>query len=230
MNVDAAINTTNQKTTKSSRCFLTGADSSHEWMLPWWVENIQRHMPGEKIVIADFGIKNVSLDQYENIEIIPTSEFQHVKKAWFLKPLALLKCQYDKVCWLDIDCEVLKPCLEIFDYAEDGKLALTKDLFGGRRAYWATGVVLIDGKPKILEDWNTRTLLQRDRGDQESLYKLIRNQCEFVVEMPQDYQVLRLALKRGIKKHREMKIIHWTGVMGKSIIYDRYYYEMDIFK
>ena len=44
-----------------NKCFVTGADSNHEDMLPWWIRNVQKHMPNIDIVIADFGMSPTML-------------------------------------------------------------------------------------------------------------------------------------------------------------------------
>lgn len=203
-----------------NRCFLTGVDQTQEWMLYWWIQNIRQCMPGAHIIVADFGMSS-KVKATIDADIIPVCRFTDViRYPWFLKPKALLECadDFDQVCWLDVDCQVLKPCTEIFDqYIKEGKLALTQDLYGGKRAYWATGVVGIQGKPDILQQWNRQTLKQKDRGDQEALFKLIGSKKEFVSEMPQEYQWLRIALKNG-KDSPNKKIVHWTGPKGKSII------------
>lgn len=211
----------------SNCCFLTGADQLQEWLLPWWILNIRKNMPEAHIVVADFGLSSKMRCNIE-ADLIPQSQLlSRVRIPWFLKPLALLKCNYEKVVWLDTDCQVLKPCQEIFDYTQKDKLALTQDLYGGKRAYWQTGVVGIHGKPDILYQWNERSLKQKDRGDQEALAKLIGSSKQFVSEMPQEYQWLRISLKHG-QDSPNKKIIHWTGRQGKKIIFDRYKHELQL--
>jgi len=202
----------------NSKCILTGSDSTQEWLLPWWYTNVRKHMPHIPIVIADFGLSESFKQKCKNIvQILPVP--RTTKLTWFMKPKAILDCPYKYTCWMDTDCEVKKPILDIFHYAKDEKLALTPDPYSYRNkwAYWQTGVVVIKDKPKILKDWTDRSLKGIDRGDQEALYSLIGNSSELVNEMPKEYQWLRLDLKY-LGMNSEAKVIHWTGPRGKEKI------------
>lgn len=204
---------------KDGRCILTGCDANQFWLLPWWFMNVKRHMPKNPIVVADFGLTPEMKDHFkDDVEFISVSKIAD-KRTWFMKPKAMLSSPYKYTCWLDIDCEVLKPFGEIFRYAKGEKLGLTPDpySYANNWAYWQSGVVVFRDKPKILERWTKRSLLGIDRGDQEALYALIKNTKEYVNEMPAKYQWLRLDIKyRGF--NRDAKIIHWTGPRGKDKI------------
>lgn len=211
----------------NDRCILTGTDAQQEWMLPWWLSNVRKHMPDVDITIADFGMSEKMqsyLAQYKNQGLNILTGFPKVPKNWFLKPQAMLQSPYKYTCWLDTDCEVLDSFHEIFDYATDGnKLGLTTDIWALRnkkkafRAYWQSGVVVFKDKPEILHRWAKRSLECTERGDMEALYALIGKSNEFVNEMPQDYQWLRLSLKNGLNSVSK-KIMHWTGRKGKLLI------------
>jgi hypothetical protein len=129
----------------------------------------------------------------------------------------MLECIYEYVCWLDIDCEVVAPCEEIFDFPTTKKMAMTKDVI--RDNLWATGVNVVKGKPDILYKWADvcETNSSGIRGDQECLAMLIGKSDEEIIEMPQEYQWLRLTLAQGIDSPNK-KIIHWTGPVGKQHI------------
>ena len=56
------------------------------------------------------------------------------------------------------------------------------------------------------------------RGDQEALYDMINtNPHEQIIELPQDYQWLRLSFRKG-RDSPTKKVIHWTGPKGKEYI------------
>ena len=204
----------------SDRCFLTGCDSNFEWMLPWCISNIQKHMPNIPVVVADFGLSQQGIkNAVENGAEILTGFWKPERKSWFLKPEAVLLSPYEKTCWIDIDCEVVAPCPEIFDYAVTEMLALTPDHWAKKRkrAYWATGVIVVKNKPMILKEWATQCRKEKTRGDQEALYSIIGNSKDRVNAMPMEYQWLRLDLKYGVDSNSK-KIIHWTGPIGKRHI------------
>ena len=206
----------------SDKCFLTGCDSNFEWMLPWCVSNIQRHMPDIPVVVADFGMSKKGLQSARDAgvqEVLSGFQTSGGKKSWFLKPDALLRSPYEKTVWIDVDCEVVAPCPEIFNYCISEKLALTYDPWAKRRgrAYWATGVIGVKGSPMILKEWATHCRKARGRGDQELLYSIIGSSDIKVNRMPPEFQWLRLDIKHGLDSDSK-KVIHWTGPHGKTHI------------
>tara|TARA_B100000214_G_C23837452_1_gene567156 strand:- start:661 stop:915 length:255 start_codon:yes stop_codon:yes gene_type:complete len=66
------------------------------------------------------------------------------------------------------------------------------------------------------------------RGDQECLGDLIGITDDYIIEMPQEYQWLRLMLDRGYDSS-DKKIIHWTGPIGKQHIRQRLMNESKIY-
>ena len=142
----------------------------------------------------------------------------------------MLDAPYEYKCWIDVDCEVLLPIKEIFLFPTDDKIALTQDVTrdddfhvttypGEKKWWWATGVNVAKGKPRILQDWASHTLQGDMRGDQEILKIMIQLNPTYhgmIVEMPLEYQWLRLSLERGFDNSNK-KIIHWTGREGKNI-------------
>ena len=206
-----------------SDCFLTGCDKSLEDLLPWWITRIRKRMPLAQIKVADFGMSEKAHAYLgdNGIQVLALDKQGFRKAGWHLKPLSIITCleqpDADRVCWLDIDCEVQKPIEEIFEFAVDEKLGLTKDPFGGKRAFWATGVIVVKNNSSILKDWNTRCQRATDRGDQEALFGMVKNSADSISEIPLEYQWLRLHVKRGIDNPGK-KIMHWTGQRGKSMI------------
>lgn len=201
-----------------SASFITGVDSNHEWMLEWWFNNIRKHSD-IPITICDFGMS----DKMSNWAEMTASHFikypKHHKCAWFYKSQCLLDSPFEKTCWLDADCQVLTNIDDIFKYAHEGKLGLTRDV-GRGKGWWATGVVVIKGKPVILQDWNNISRDSALRGDQETLNYLLQSTSysdRQIAEMPLEYQWLRLQLSRG-QDSPDKKVIHWTGPSGKEHI------------
>ena len=211
-----------------NKCFITGADVNHEDLLPWWLYNIKTHNPDIDVMIYDFGISPAILEYLKGNKVKVSPPMVHGKKAWFFKPRAMLETPHDYVCWIDADCEVLEPIDDIFKYPTDTKMALTKDLV--RPMYWATGVNVVKGKPDILKRWVERceNNPKGTIGDQECLGDMIGVSEEFIIEMPQEYQWLRLMLQEGYDSP-DKKIIHWTGPKGKLHIRTRLMNENKIY-
>ena len=210
-----------------NKSFLTGADHQLQDLLPWWVECVRTHNPDIHITIADFGLTE-SAHEWAKSNVNTVIKYdRHPTNAWFYKPKAMIECPYEYTCWLDIDCEVLKPVEEIFDYPTDTQMALTQDVVRGNvnhpsegAYWWAVGVNVIKGKPQILEDWARNSIDSNLRGDQEVLRAMIQANAEYnnmIIRMPIEYQWLRIMLANGYDSPNK-KIIHWTGPMGKAHI------------
>ena len=210
----------------NDKTFLVGSDHQLEDLLPWWYFNVKKHNPDIHVTVADFGLTQSGRHWAEtHADKVLTYE-RHPKYAWFYKPTAMVDCPYEYTCWLDLDCEVLKPVDEIFNYPTDERMALTQDVVRGNPQHdpgvfwWATGVNVVKGKPKILRDWAYHTKHSDQRGDQEVLHQMIKVNPEYnnmIIKMPLEYQWLRISLLNRYDSP-DKKIIHWTGPAGKAHI------------
>ncbi len=210
-----------------NKTFLTGADYNLQDLLPWWVECVRKHNPDIHITIADFGLTDSAKDWVKhNVNHVIVYE-RHPTLAWFLKPQSMIDCPYEYTCWLDLDCEMVAPVPEIFDFPTEDQMALTQDVVRANPDHdkgvfwWAVGVNVVKGKPQILKDWARNTTNNKDlRGDQEVLHKMIQvnpQLNDYIVKMPLEYQWLRIDLLNG-KDNENKKIVHWTGPDGKKYI------------
>ena len=209
-----------------NKTFLTGSDHNLQDLIPWWVECVRKHNPDIHITIADFGLTDSAKDWIKyNVNHIIVYD-RHPDLAWFLKPQAMVDCPYEYTCWLDLDCEMVAPVPEIFDFPTEDKMALTQDAVRGNSDHnqgfwWAVGVNAVKGKPQILKDWARNTTNNKDlRGDQEVLHKMILVDPRYndqIIKMPLEYQWLRIDLMNG-KDSPNKKIVHWTGPDGKKHI------------
>ena len=69
-----------------SKCFITGADTNHEDLLPWWLYNVKKHNPNIDVMIWDFGL-SLKMNEYlhkNNINVSPP--LKHPINSWFYKP------------------------------------------------------------------------------------------------------------------------------------------------
>jgi hypothetical protein len=229
----------------SDKCFITGADHNFQDMVIWWANNIRKYDKETDIVVYDFGMSKEWIERIcksglisKMIRFGPRKEGKP-QCCWFKKPRAMRKAPYEYKCWIDVDCEVLANITEIFDYVDGTNMALTNDPCRTRERgdpnpkWFATGVNVVKGDPKILKIWDKWCLpgdhginVQKYRGDQEVLHVLLSTGTlhESVVEMPMDYQWLRIQLARG-EDNINKKIIHWTGPAGKAHIRNNLMYK-----
>lgn len=211
---------------KSSNLFITGCDSNTEWMLPWFVENFQKHMPNEELVIMDFGMEK--------------SFFPEMRKSvrsnlngWFQKPEAMLKATglADNICWLDTDCEIRADISDIFNRIVPGKLSMAIDRpWTKRRAergtWYNSGVVAFKDQPVMLTEWARyiKQGLTQEVGDQEVLNWMLGGdplrELTHIEVLPRSYNFLRLDIQDGSPGLNTAKIVHWTGPKGKQHIRD----------
>ena len=199
---------------------LTGVDTNHEDLLPWWLNNAIKHNTNENIGVWDLGMSSVMREriqkEYPDVWLsIPLSK--NTSSGWFYKLHAVIEAPEKRVAWLDVDCEILSNIEDMFNLVPPGMIGLTRDWVRGN--WWATGVIVVNDRPKLLYDWNVR-LNANDgiRGDQEALQDLIGNNThEEIQELPQEYQWLRISLNQG-KDSPTKKVIHWTGPVGRDHI------------
>ena len=196
---------------------ITGVDKNHEDLVVWWYEQVRKHNPNTKIGIWDFGMSFVMREVVKGIDAWLSDPITHSSNiGWFNKTRAVINSPSQSVAWLDVDCQVLKNIDEIFSLVPPGKIGLTRDWV--RDNWWATGVIVVNDRPQLLEHWNNMLLKTAIRGDQEMLYEIVgKKEHEQIQELPQEYQWLRISLNRG-KDSPNKKIIHWTGAKGKRFI------------
>jgi hypothetical protein len=225
----------------SDKCFITGADHNFQDMVIWWAKNIRKYDKETDIVVCDFGMSKEWLERIGKSGLVnKIARFpKYHRSSWFLKPTTMIKAPYEYKCWIDVDCEVLGNLTEIFDYVDGTNMALTNDPCRRREPgdpnpkWFATGVNVVKGVPRVLKIWERWCRPEQNgikthvgRGDQEILHKLLTTGTlkESIVEMPMDYQWLRIQLARG-EDNPNKKIIHWTGPAGKAHIRNNLMYK-----
>ncbi|MBN2164497.1 MAG: tetratricopeptide repeat protein [Pontiellaceae bacterium] len=230
-----ALLTPSERPKKMNKTFITGTDASQEWMLKWWYRNITTHNPDIHITICDFGDMSPEVRAWARAHADHFIQYpKRDKCAWFYKTQAMIDSPYEYTCWMDIDCQVLKPISEMFNYAQADKIGLTSDTMHSRRTpdehWWATGVNLIKGTSKLLLDWHKLAENEDVRGDQEALHLMLQrapDRAEEIMELPIEYQWLRLQLARN-QDSKEKKVVHWTGPRGKEHIRNHLMTQADV--
>lgn len=185
-------------------------------MLEWWWENYSKHndLP---VAFANFGMSRKAINFCQSRGILINLTQKTGKRNWFKKPFAMLGCPFNKVAWLDLDCEIRGKINPLFEYAKKGRIAVTLDPHNPwvkTRNCVASGIVVAEHGNTLIERWATSCLRpNRLRGDQEVLNSLIHDDRNKIAIMPPEYQWLRLD-----GDNPRALIMHWTGAKGKNII------------
>jgi len=207
--------------TKSyDKAFVTGCDSTNEWMLPWFFEHYKKHTQ-TPLIFADFGISNRKAIEPHVHAIIDLTKIS--ERSWFKKPKALIHSPAINLVWLDTDIQVMKPIDEIFDLLKPNKLNMVQDKPWAKRrggVQFNSGVVGIINKPLILGMWADWCKHSNEVGDQETLTANLNpiTQLTYINELPNEYNHLRLQIENDNQPATNARIIHWTGPKGKERI------------
>lgn len=195
---------------------VTGANSRHEWMLPWWYDHFRKFNKNMPVIFADFGMNKEKRNWCKaNGNVI---NLRHkMRRDWFKKPLAMLYAPFKRVFWIDLDCEIRGSVEPLFEYISESRIAVTHDT----HTPWvktsdpvASGVVGARHGNKMIVDWAKGCNgVYSVRGDQEVLNKIIQGRLDEVAIMPLIYQWLRLD-----GENKDAIIMHWTGSNGKAKI------------
>ena len=204
---------------------VTGIDNNREDIIEWWIDNALKYNKTEKIGVWDLGMSSACRKKlkrkYEQVwfsEIVVSSQI-----GWYYKVHCVKESPEQSVVWVDSDCQILTDISDIFHLVPSGQIGLTKDW--ARSNWWQTGVIAVNDRPSLLDTWHKRLWTPNEygeliRGDQEALNTLVgTGEHNQIVELPQEYQWLRMSLNKGIKSDN-MKVIHWTGPAGKRFIKD----------
>lgn len=195
--------------TKLSKLFITGCDKNTRWMLPWFEKNFYKHNPDANLHVFDF---------------------DKTGGGWFNKPVVMRLAteMAEKICWLDTDCEVRADIDPIFDLIDSNKLTMVEDhpwtIRRGER-WHNSGVVAFQNRPLVLDHWAEEAMMMvEDRGpmfgDQDILHGLVREGLKreiHIKTIPKQWNTLRLDLIDHTASSN-IKIMHWTGRMGKDEI------------
>jgi hypothetical protein len=209
--------------------FLTGCDENTEWQLPWFITNLRQHSD-TPLIISDFGMSSEMIESLEPLENITVSSCESQAKGWFKKPRAMLdasRMDYDCICWLDTDCEVMNDSIDtIFNWTEDGRLGMVEDKPWSRRrgskgVWHNSGVVVFKGSPNILRHWADECINNPEVGDQETLYRMIDGneimRMSLINSLPSRFNTLRLDYIDGTAV-KSPTVVHHTGQKGNDII------------
>lgn len=215
-----------QDTTSSKNVFITGCDENTAWMLKWFTFNFKYHNPHSKLIVYDFGMSPTTRLTL-NPRDITVVEGVCTKKGWHNKPEAMWHAvkHYDKVIWLDTDCEILNSLDDMWSLLAESRLNIVADAPWMKRRgenWYNTGVVGLWGShppfQQMLREWVL--ISGKHRGDQEALNAMLTNSKQFrelIKSLPNKYNFLRLQIDDR-DQVEDVRIVHWTGAKGKEII------------
>lgn len=205
-----------------TRAFVTGSDEKTEWMLPWFLDNFQKHN-STPISVVDFGMSDKMIDYLQTrVHSIGKLETKRDVQTWLYKPGAMMASPYKESCWIDTDCEVKGDISGIFDNLLFEKLYMVVDRPWSKRGgniMYNSGIVAYKGRPTILQRWAQQCYEAPQRGDQETLHAMLDplQQAIHIQELPHKYNILRLDHIDGTAPKNGL-VYHWTGPKGKEII------------
>ena len=201
--------------------YITGCDSSHEWLLPWFIKNFKKHNK-KPLLFANFGLSELGLKIVrENVHaVLDLTKVE--ERGWFKKPLSMLKSPSKKTVWIDTDCEIRENTDDIFDLLESGKLNMVEDKPWTKRRneiWHNSGVVGFIGKPVILYNWVAAVKQNPQVGDQEVLHSILNPITKIgnIHDLPNEFNVMRLQTELD-NYDGPIKVMHWTGIKGKDRI------------
>lgn len=223
---------TTRWTSLMHKVYLTGCDEVTEWQLPWFITNLRQHTEIE-LLVADFGMSETMRESLELLEDVKVFQVLSQAKGWFKKPRAMLDASlmgYDKVCWLDTDCEVTNDSIDtVFNWTEQGKLGMVEDRpwtkrRGNMGRWHNSGVVVFEGSPNILRQWAETCINNPVVGDQETLYGIIGGneimRMSIIRDLPHRFNTVRLDYIDGIAEKNPC-VVHHTGKKGKETIKEK---------
>ncbi len=242
------ISTEWQSTPKQPKGIICGADASQEWLLPWWWSRLRDHND-HPVAFCDFGMTKQALEwcrergEVISIEFDPLrvalkedvsselqQEWEHCytntvwdfRHVWFKKPFALLRSPFQRIIWLDLDCEVLQSIDPLFDLCSaESQIGIMREFNLTHLprfhpgALYNSGVIVCEHGSPLIEKWalGSLTMTHKFWGDEVLLSHFINTLRIPVEEIP---GVFNWRVSQGININAI--ICHWVGGGGKTFI------------
>ena len=205
----------NKDRTIAEKGVVVGCNAAFEWMLKWWWNYYSQHndypvafvnagMSREAHewclahgCVLDFS--NTLLQGDENDKVFG------IEHGW--KAFAPLYAPFERIAWIDLDCEVAANIDDLFDYAN--KLALARDPFFhktrlGRKLresklipegeqFYNSGVIAVRQASPLLLKWAAESVNGIDgwrHSDQHILQGLVCQYPDFFEELPERFNKL----------------------------------------
>lgn len=245
---------------KKTQGILTGFDERHEWMLKWWWTHYSKHN-NYPVAFCDFGMTKsarmwcaskgtlLTLNLPENFI---TSEKEvdtklralwkplykgatwNARQAWFHKPFALRQTPFDETIWIDLDAQVKKPLLPLFEAVKksDVGFALCKDTPRGyflrlhlglllpRESTYQAGVISYTKDSPVMHQWlqDSQAFNSLFFSDQDILNRAIHKKQFNIYELSTYYNYIP-----GYPEfsYPDPLIVHYATNAGKDQIFKK---------
>lgn len=225
-----------------------------EWLLPLWWSNYSQ-FNSYPVLFVDFGMssqaKKWCKEKGRLLKLTPPEQFmadknsipqnlsqkwhQHFQKVhntpkrvyWFQKPLAMLKSNFKKTLWLDLDCIVRGALEPVFYFLNKKKLGCVKEpphiqtkrlqlgLREKREILYNSGVLVYSHGISFMQQWAKAAIEENHLfyGDQELFSNLVFRKKMKLAQMPLSYN---WPIFYGINP--EAKIVHYINDSGKDLL------------
>lgn len=206
----------NENCTIAEQGVVTGCNAGFEWMLPWWWHHYSQHNE-YPVAFVDAGLspkmKQWCQDRGHLLNLVgnPVLKGDEKDKVFGIehgwKAFAPLYAPFERIAWIDLDCEVTGDIGSIFEYAN--KLALAKDPFFhatslGKKLrteklipeaeqFYNSGVIAVRQGSWLLRKWAELTVHGPQgwrHSDQHLLQGLICEHPGFFEELPSRFNTL----------------------------------------
>lgn len=145
--------------------------------------------------------------------------FNYGEKGWFDKPAFISKAllNYDQVCWLDNDIQILRNFDEIFELAGTSCISGVPNFL---YPFCLNAGVLVFNRSAFdtVLTWQFVLDTFPFRSDQEALQHIRQDIPEKFFELPMEYNHQKFAIKSGNSINDKTAIVHWTGDDGKEYL------------
>lgn len=210
------VHSFNEFNTIAEKGVVTGCNAAFEWMLKWWWSHYSKHN-NYPVVFADAGLSPpmrkwclergsvLSLASNPLLRGDDKDKVFGIEHGW--KPFAPLFAPFERIAWIDLDCEITGDIGNIFNYAN--KLSLARDPFFhatslGKKLrqeklipedeqFYNSGVVVARQGSWLLKKWAELTIcgpIGWRHSDQHILQKLVYQNPELFEELPATFNTL----------------------------------------
>ncbi|HEY2810214.1 MAG TPA: hypothetical protein VGJ00_02335 [Rhabdochlamydiaceae bacterium] len=219
---------------------IVASDARQEWILPWWWKHYHAHN-SYPVVFVDTGMTpeakewcrkrgevfslHIDFPQWkEKEEIDPQTAllwesthgmgFWPSRRAWFVKPFALLQTPFRFTLWLDLDC---KAQVDLFFDFEETELALCPvPHYSAQETLYNSGVIAYGHGSDPVKNWAEQSLTRACDflTDQHLLSRILFEKQYSLTVLPFTYN-----WHMSMGENNQAKIIHYLGDVGKELIW-----------
>jgi len=197
--------------TVAPRGIVTACDKNFERLLPWWLQNV-RKWSAMPVAVVDLGLSPQMkawvlnrgvLMHFDGPPLQPEKDCKSFGLLCGWKPFAAVRSPFEETLYMDLDCEVVGPLDQAFDYIKDRNFACATDqLFHHLSAakhmepgetMTQAGVFVCRHGSEVVNMWARECMKGLDEwrdNDQPILSKIVHHHKNLVTTLPARYNVL----------------------------------------